>query len=505
MINKVSSVSSLNGILKSNFSFGSRQKTAHEQEPEAKFTTLPLGNVYGVKIEKHTNNDLYNEPAQKLYRIVSGKNELEFDDYTLNHLYEGIGSNNKYWLGGVGGSELLNRTISEAINSTLTLAGLSAEKRFKTIPSNIKTPNYGDNWGRYANYIEINNRTLGKMEWGKCSESILGAIKMLPAIPPSHKNYANCIILSQIFPNIYGDGYCNNGENSLYTDMFEYERLSDTIGTVGWGDEKIGPEEQVKAFNDLAHLRGLKTGFRVVLGEDQLRVGMNDILRWDNPSHQEAFIIACVKAINLGFDAIFFDGAKHVGGHAKEFSKTIVGKTPEYEQMKYILREIKRRTGRNDISFIGEMCNDDPARYSDMGLSAGSGSIDLGANINLVKKVNKENGWRSDFAPGGDVTNDNDGDWGIPLPYEKRQERLNNGLFGYDNPSQKPPIFIQMADLFPLNYGTNTHTLMLSNPSFADGDCTTHWKNLFANGEPEIQHRQKMGEIFANSYAYPPD
>ena len=504
MINKVSG---LFGVYShNNLNFCSRkQKSKASEIAKSNVVELPLGNIYGAKINPYTNNDLYNEPAQRLYRIVSSKNELEVDNYTLEHLYSGVGVNDKYWVGGVSPSELLNRTTSEAINSILTLAGISSGNKYKTIPANIKTPYYGDNWGRYANYIEINNRTLGKMEWNKCSESILGAIRLLPAIPPSHKNYANCVILSQIFPNIYGDGYSNNGENSLYTDMFEYERLSDTIGTVGWGDEKIGPEDQVRAFNDLAHLRGLKTGFRVVLGEDQLRVGMNDVLRWDNPNHQEAFILACVKAINLGFDAIFFDGAKHVGGHAKEFSSTIVGKTPEYEQMKYILREIKRRTGRNDISFIGEMCNDNPARYSDMGLSAGSGSIDLSGDINYIKNFNRENASRSDFAPGGDVTNDNDGDWGMPLAYEQRQNRLNNALFGYDNPSQKPPVFIQMADLFPLNYGTSTHNLMLSNPSFADGDCTTHWKNLFANGEVEVEHRRKMGEIFANSYAYPPN
>ena len=56
------------------------------------------------------------------------------------------------------------------------------------------------------------------MQGDKCKNGILSSIKILPLIPPSPKSFANSVILSQIFPNIFGDGYnkAPNEENSIY-------------------------------------------------------------------------------------------------------------------------------------------------------------------------------------------------------------------------------------------------------------------------------------------------
>ena len=62
---------------------------------------------------------------------------------------------------------------------------------------------------------------------------------------------------------------------------------------------------------------------------------------WNNPEHQELFIAEHVKLINMGFEAVFIDSAKHIGGYDMA-NYTGVGALPEYEQMQYILMEIRR-------------------------------------------------------------------------------------------------------------------------------------------------------------------
>ena len=71
---------------------------------------------------------------------------------------------------------------------------------FSVFPDNIETPNYGDKWGVRANYIEINNRAIAEMDGNRTKNGILSSIKILPAIPPSAKSWANCIIFISDFP-----------------------------------------------------------------------------------------------------------------------------------------------------------------------------------------------------------------------------------------------------------------------------------------------------------------
>ena len=43
---------------------------------------------------------------------------------------------------------------------------------YDKFPDTIHSPNYGDNWGRLANYIELNNRAIAKMQYEKTQITI---------------------------------------------------------------------------------------------------------------------------------------------------------------------------------------------------------------------------------------------------------------------------------------------------------------------------------------------
>lgn len=501
MINKISGVNQLNlGTV----SFGSKVKPQEQKKTEFNVTNyaqLPLGNIYGAKINfvgRKKKAQVVKTPAQDLYAQSSRGSKLKVDHWTQDNLYHGVNRPDKKWVAGVAPSELLNRSLKDAINSNLTL--VYGDNMPDYIPTDIKTPNYGDNWGRHANYIEINNRAIAEMHGDRTNSGILGAIKLLPAIPPSHDKWANCLLVSQLYPNIWGDGWNNNGENSLYGIKLEYERASDNIGWVKVGNKVFTPEEQIKAFNDLAHLRGFKTSFRMLISEDQIKLGDSGQFRWNNPDHVEAFIIACCKGIELGFDGIFFDSLKHVGGYDWGHYAG-VGAVPSYDQMAYILAEVRRRTGRSDISFSGEKAEGDSMRYKNMGVTAGASQMSANS-VDEVKGSARSQAWCQDFAWGPVVSDDNDE--GL-ICYSERMNKINSALFGYSSSQDKLPSFMQMHDLFPLNYGTNTHQLMLENRNFSlDGTPKSHYDNLFANGAVERNYRNQVSEKFAWAYNYNP-
>lgn len=428
--------------------------------------------------------------VNKLLNAFNYDTELNPDTWTYEHLYQ---SGIKKWIANILPYELLTRSIKESIESVVTLC--ECFTFYKDFPDIIETPNYGDKWGVRANYIEINNRAIAQMEGNLCKNGILSSIKILPAIPPSAKSWANCIILSQIFPNIYGDGYNKpyNEENSIYgiklgigysRNIINYDILN-----------TITPEEQFQAFNDLAHFHGLKTGFRTVISADQIKVSkeyeQDTSFSWDNPEHLELFINEHVKLINLGFEAIFIDSAKHIGGYDMA-NYTGVGALPSYEQMQYILYEIRARSGKTTLSFVGEKSTGDFARYKNLGLNSGTAFIEP-ENFDEVKHWSQKLKYEQEYSPGVEVSNDND-EGG--RSYESRLNRINNSLFGYEYPSDKLPSFMQMEDLFPLRYDTNTHHLMMSNPSYStNGTPESHWENLFTKDDGR-NYNKKVAELF---------
>ena len=431
--------------------------------------------------------------VNKLLKANSHSIKLKKDMWTEEKSYYGLNTGKK-WIANIIPAELLTRSVKDAVESIVTLceSGIFYDK----FPDDIETPNYGDNWGRFANYIEINNRAISKMIKDRDCCGTVSMIKILPAIPPSARSWANCIIISQIFPNIYGDGY-NKGpfeENSIYGIKLNAGYSENIISP----DLKITPEEQLQALNDLAHFRGLKSGFRMVISADQMKVvldnGEDITFDWCNPEHQEIYINECVKLMDLGFECMFIDSAKHIGGYDCE-NYTGIGALPEYPQMQHILNEIRSRSGKTNISFVGEKSSDDFERYRLMGLTAGTDYIS-GDDFYAVRELSEKLKYYRDYAPGVEVENDNN-EGG--LSYEQRLNRINTALFGFYNASDKLPSFMQTGDIFPLRYDTNTHHIMMTNPSYSiDGTPESHWENLFAKDDGRF-YNHKVGELFAHA------
>lgn len=431
--------------------------------------------------------------VNKLLTALNEDIHLKKDEYTIEHRFI---SGQRQWIANILPAELLTRSVKEAVESLVTMSqdGIF----YDTFPDNVETSDYGDKWGVSANYIEINNRAIAMQEGNQTKNGILSSIKILPAIPPSAKSWANCIILSQIFPNIYGDGINKpqNEENSIYGIKLNSGYSKNII--VEEIKDKLSSLEQFKAFNDLAHFHGLKTGFRTVISAGQIKIAKpyeNDIdFNWDNPEHTELFIKQHVDLINCGFEAIFVDSAKHIGNFEME-NYAGVGALPNYRQMQYITHEIRLRTKNTKISFVGEKTNIDFQRYENLGFSSGTGFVEPD-DFNTVRNTSMNLKYHKNYTPGIEVSNDND-EGG--RSYEARLNRIHNSLFAYEFPSDKMPSFMQTEDIFPLRYDTNTHRLMMSNPSFStDGSAKSHWENLFAK-EDGREYNKKVAELFVHS------
>jgi hypothetical protein len=421
--------------------------------------------------------------------LISLGEDIKLKKVCLENIFN---AGNRKWLANILPYELLSKSLKECVEILTTLD--YSNHSYETFPDNVKSPNYGDKWGRIANYIEINNRAISEMDGNRCKNGLISAMKILPALPPSAKSWANCVILSQIFPNIYGDGFNKlpEEENSIYGIKLGIGYSTNIINS------EISDEVQFRAFNDLAHFHGLKTGFRTVISADQIKFSENYkddvVFDWKNPQHQELFIEEHVKLINMGFEAIFIDSAKHIGGYDMA-NYAGVGALPEYAQMQYILNEIRQRSGCTSISFIGEKSTEDFDRYENMGLTTGTAFIEPD-NYDVVKKHSYDLKYRKNYAPGVEVSNDND-EGG--RSYEERLKRINTVLFGYEYPSDKLASFMQMEDMFPLRYDTNTHHLMMSNPSYSeDGSSLSHWQNLFAHEDGRM-YNKKVGELFSHA------
>ncbi len=481
---KLTTSSPLNGI-------NNYQNYFTKKKVESKSVEVPQENKFGVydsqlaKINKAklSFKGYYGDqqPLKKLFYHVSGKNAVYEDGWTHGHLYQaGI----KKWVN-AHPAELLKRTAEQAVQSICTL--IKPANQYPGIPPYIPSPNFGDKWGRRANYIEINPRIVAKYENGKVSEGLLQTMKLLPAIPTSPNSFANCIVLSQLYPSFYGDGY--GDADSLYcTDL--HKGISKTLTSEGlYG--KMGDDEQVKAFNDAAHLLGFKTGFRMPLSAGQLRVQGQG---FDWYHHEKAFIDACVWAIELGFDAIYFDSAKHItdgNGYCG------IGALPNKGQMSYILYDIRQRTGRHDIAFIGEKC-DNRQEYKEMGFTAGTdwGKAD---NFESVRWESQNQAWSGEYAAGPEVSNDNDN--GGP-DFNTRLNRINSCLFGYNNVGEKLPSYMQLHDIMPLSPFSNTHDLMMRTQQMSGSgawtECERHWDGAFNTSWEANEYRQNVYHIFEN-------
>lgn len=422
------------------------------------------------------------QPAKKLFYNLTGRNDIYEDNWTKEHLMYADG---KKWVNAPP-NELLKRTPEQAIQSICTIT--KPDNQYPGIPSYIPSPNYGDKWGRFANYIEINPRLVAKYDGDRVSEGLFGVMKLLPAMPPSSNKGATCILLSQLYPDMYGDG--STHDESLYCANL-HSGISNNLTSEGlYG--KMGADEQVKAFNDLAHMLGLKTGIRMPLSAGQMRVKGQE---FDWYHHEKAYIDACVWAVELGFDAIYFDSGKHVIDNNGYVG---IGALPNDKQLAYILYQVRNQTGRNDIAFIGEKCNDD-YRYKELGLTAGTdwGKAD---DIYSVKHESKKQAYNREYAAGPEISNDNDDG---SVRFEDRLNRLNSCLWGFENPADKLPAFMQIHDIFPLSPYTNTHDSMMHTKKMSGSDawteCERHWDGVFNTSYEANDYRNKVYQIFANA------
>lgn len=462
-----------------------KPKKELNQQNARSYNESGLNNIAAYNKANITFKGYYGDqqPAKKLFWILTGRNNICKDDETDYHTYHTLSG--KKWVT-INPEDLLKRSPEQAIQSICTL------NNYYDIQSYILSPNYGDKWGRRANYIEINPRTVALSQGNEKQEGLLNIIKLLPAIPPSSKSYANCIVLSQLYPTMGNYDDNKTGDRSLYTvDLHSGISKNLTSRNLSRGRERMGDDEQVKAFNDLAHIRGLKTGIRMPLSEGQMTVKGRPF-NWDKD--EKAFIDACCWAVELGFDSIFFDSAKHVGdydmgnycGH---------GRIPNYKQMQYITNQIRSKTGRNDISLVGEKCNDD-TRFNDLGLTAGNdwGRAD---DFNSVMHEFKKQRWNDEYAAGPIISDDNDcGE----LNFETRLNRIKNAFNAYEDISYRLPTYMQMADIFPLSPYTNTHEQMMKSENRSGyGDIESSYNNIFNTSQAAFDYRMNVYKEFANS------
>lgn len=449
-------------------------------------------NVLGVYNKALINFKGYygdQQPAKKLFWILKGNSDVYEDNETKRDLYKGGNTGWKKWVA-TRPEDLLKRTPLDAMQSICTLN--KKPNSYPEIPSYIPTPNYGDKWGRRANYIEINPRTVALTEGDKKSEGLLNVMKLLPAIPPSGKSNANCIILSQLFPakNHENDG--RTGRSSLYTvDLHSGISKNLTSDKLQRGNQRMGDDEQVKAFNDMAHLRGLKTGIRMPLSAGQMAV-KGEPFDWNK--HEKAYIDACCQAVDLGFDAIFFDSAKHVDNYDMG-NYCGVGAVPNFKQMQYITHQIRKQTGRDDIALIGEKCDLNP-RYKEMGLTAGNDWGRADDFNNVLYEYDKQRG-NDEYAAGPVISDDNDR---CVMTFEQRLKRIKTSLNAYREPGWKLPVYMQMHDLFPLCPYSNTHDLMENGENrSAYGDVASHYNNIFNTSEAAKKYTSDVYNEFLNT------
>ena len=424
-----------------------------------------------------------NQPAKKLFWILTGRNNIYRDDDINNSAWRVQTSTGQKAWSTMTPWDLLKRTPEQAIQAICTLNDTYE------IPGMILSPNYGDNWGRRANYLELNPRMIAKAEGNRKSEGLLNSIKLLPAIPPSTKSIPNCVILSQLYPTYgsYNDGY-TGGEGLYCMDLHAGISKNLTSPNLTRDGQRMGDDELVKAFNDLAHFRGLKTGVRMPISEGQISVQGRPFSWYYD---ENAYIDACVDAVNMGFDCIYFDSGKHVGNYQMEHYCG-VGTVPDYQKMQYITQQIRARSGRSDISFVCEK-GDTDSRYENLGYTAGTdwGLADF--RENLMHEYDKQ-AWNSNYAAGPCVSDDNDNG---SMSYDRRLGRFKNTLHSFRDPNKKLPVFYQMHDMFPLKEGVDTHDAMMhSYNRSAYGDLESHYNNIFCQNGAAREHTMNVYKEF---------
>ena len=143
-----------------------KPKKELNQQNARSYNESGLNNIAAYNKANITFKGYYGDqqPAKKLFWILTGRNNICKDDETDYHTYHTLSG--KKWVT-INPEDLLKRSPEQAIQSICTL------NNYYDIPSYILSPNYGDKWGRRANYIEINPRTVALSQGNEKQEGLL--------------------------------------------------------------------------------------------------------------------------------------------------------------------------------------------------------------------------------------------------------------------------------------------------------------------------------------------
>ena len=119
-------------------------------QKNAKASALEMMGIYNKSLVNFKGYYGDQQPAKKLFWILKGNNDVYEDNETKGHLYKGGNTGWKKWVD-TNPEDLLKRSPMDAIQSICTLN--KQPNCYPGIPAYIPTPNYGDKWGRRANYI----------------------------------------------------------------------------------------------------------------------------------------------------------------------------------------------------------------------------------------------------------------------------------------------------------------------------------------------------------------
>ena len=117
--------------------------------------------------------------VNKFLKALGEDTNLERDAFSEYIAFHGLGDTySKRWLANIVPADVLRLSLKEAVNIIATLS--ESGYFYNKFPDYIYPPDYGHNWGRLANYIEINNRAIAYMDNGCTCRGIESAIKLLP-------------------------------------------------------------------------------------------------------------------------------------------------------------------------------------------------------------------------------------------------------------------------------------------------------------------------------------
>jgi len=336
---------------------------------------------------------------------------------------------------------------------------------------------FGENWGRYATYLE-----LCAPFW----ESWHGLIRGLPYLPPSRPGAPVVLLIRGALRPIHRSTYTVSLRSDYHDTGFNEALMHPDPSRGYFGDEST----LIKAFIHLAEARGYKVGFTIVTSNEQLLLDGKPF-DWTSDHHYHVLLGKLLHAISLGFRAIHWDSIKHMGGfdnwgHYHVFDGGNYGGRGvpiPYEKFATLTQDLRRMSGHNDLSFVGEYAGADD-RYRAAGLTAG---IDADALLRSPEEIHRHAAWQAEsgtYRTGFFSSNDNT----RCRHFHEVRAALGRALC--DQPSwSRCATLTTQSDLFPLN--TDYHRV-------ADDGLQWWWENCLFHPSAADERRQ-LNEVYISA------